>query len=381
MHKAYENPPEPDICACRTAASATQTLKESYPPLPASLDPIWVSSPQIPLEQALQKECTSLIATQNPNPFDPYLNPNEFTLEDLRDLLKTLPHPSIPSLISAVGTERFLFLLLLADKEFPCAGAVSRDCNPKVKAYLDFVILLIRLSKNREEFVSLANVPQNKEYQINQLSKKITESEIPREMKDYYLKNLETCASIYYGARQDCERDWTQDPRCECVNYWKHDDLFNKLKQFADSGSLVTTTGSINDLSLLQNNATPPFWLVDTSNVQYYCAVDLQGSSRFQPHVIWTVLYPTKTTYHQYHHNAKCSLSFRIRRFFLRHLTPTLVTYLPLAKTLEVLARSFFRRRTKTNHSDESVSPTQRTPKRDSVSAFNGPAWPSRIPF
>ena len=32
MRKAYENPPEPDLCACRTAASATQTLKESYPP-------------------------------------------------------------------------------------------------------------------------------------------------------------------------------------------------------------------------------------------------------------------------------------------------------------------------------------------------------------
>jgi len=75
--------------------------------------------------------------------FADYRYPNEGNITEYRSLFQMQQ----PGLLVSTGTERSFFALIetvLASPQGYCKGLVIRDINPKVKAYTDFNVLLLR---------------------------------------------------------------------------------------------------------------------------------------------------------------------------------------------------------------------------------------------
>jgi hypothetical protein len=245
-----------------------------------------VFSNSCPEQDFLKHICTDVDVKADCGFLD-YLMPNETVGTGLKPHLDKMT----PGLIVSVGTERCFFDLLLSDP-MKCDGMVVRDINPRVKAYVDFNVLLLRISASREEYCALAKKPENNEesrQRIEYIRAKIENQPIPPILKDYYQKNLEAFAGIYYETSKE---QWTkpysyynQDYFTE-VNYYESDELFAKIQQYAKNGKIVSTIGSINDLSFLYNHRIS---VIDTSNVDSYTILDIQGCNFSDPiRVIWT---------------------------------------------------------------------------------------------
>lgn len=215
--------------------------------------------------------------------FSDFLEPNEGTPEGLA------PHLDLMSrgLIVAVGTERCFFGLLLSNPT-KCEGMVVRDINPRVKAYVDFNILLLRISCAREEYCSLATKPANErslEVRLTHIREKIkTTLSILPFRKEYYQKHLKAFADVYFNT----SKEWVSKTCFSKVNYFNDNAQFSKLQEFANAGKIVATIGSITDLSFLRNRRVA---IIDTSNVNAYCVLDIQGFPCTYPtRLIWTGL-------------------------------------------------------------------------------------------
>jgi hypothetical protein len=221
------------------------------------------------------------------NEFDRYLSPNERALNRLRDLFKAMPEPQHPGTLLSVGTERSFFLWLLTPKTWRRC-LVVQDVNPKVKAYLDFAMLLLHIALNREECLQLAQLPGGSmdenvcRQRVNELQVKIQSSDMSGDKKKYYLTDdrLMSFARIYYRSNSNlsCSDHWSSLKENECVNYWKSDDLFKELKDAVTAGCIVTSVRSIDDSGLLRPyqviSAIPPTVLADVSNVSTYHILD-----------------------------------------------------------------------------------------------------------
>ncbi|MBS0627793.1 MAG: hypothetical protein JSS09_06235, partial [Verrucomicrobia bacterium] len=82
--------------------------------------------------------------------------PNEGGIEAYRHVFKM----DEPGLLVSTGTERSFYGLIQAVLASPpnyCQGLVIRDINPKVKAYVDFNVLLLRLATNVTEYAKLSH--------------------------------------------------------------------------------------------------------------------------------------------------------------------------------------------------------------------------------
>jgi hypothetical protein len=95
------------------------------------------------------------------------------------------------------------------------------------------------LSENHQEFVSLA-LKKDVDEVIARINKNTT---ISKEMKEFYLKNISRFAPVYFGAK----KVWVDDPSFNCVNYWKNEVLFQKLKRYLDAGAMIAVTGDLQD--------------------------------------------------------------------------------------------------------------------------------------
>lgn len=224
--------------------------------------------------------------------FEDYLDPNELIDQPLgRDESYSSPDcKAIPlkdhlstmrkGYAVSVGTERSFFLLALADPDL-CDGLIVRDINPKVKAYVDFNVLLLRISSSREEYCSLAKRPSKEEYskRLETILANITTTEdLPGNLKEYYRKNLENFANVYYyqSSKEWAEKDSDLYKMFYSVHYYNDDDLFTKLQRYAKQGRIISSIGSINDLSSFHDL---PISLIDTSNVSEYEFLDIHGCS------------------------------------------------------------------------------------------------------
>ena len=108
----------------------------------------------IPLELQLQDVvCTDVNITTFT---DFFLTPSETVGTDLAPHIQKMEQ----GLIVSVGTERSFFDLALADQS-RCEGLVVRDINPKVKAYVDFNVLLFRIANSRKDYCLLAKKPDD----------------------------------------------------------------------------------------------------------------------------------------------------------------------------------------------------------------------------
>ena len=131
-----------------------------------------------------------------------------------------------------------------------------RDINPRVKAYVDFNIMLLRISKTREEYVKLAQTispTDTKEFKhrIEIISDKIKNDEnLPEPIRCYYLENINTMGLVYLRTN----KNWQYEDSAfyKSCRYDQQDPLFFKLQKYARSGNLISTIGKIQDLAFLQ---------------------------------------------------------------------------------------------------------------------------------
>lgn len=296
-------------CAAAIAAIAgTATAVALYSALNqktvASVAP--VTLPLRPVERAPDSLETQFadISTQVdlatlPN-FPAYLAPNETWP------INILPHLAMtqPGLIVSVGTERSFFDLALSGPL--CQGLVIRDIHPHVKAYVDFNVLLLRIAKDRQDYVQLSTPPvgdaDSEEYRekIRTIQRAIENSpHIPPTIQSYYMNHLEAFAKIYF---QTNEKDgvyasgqdpvWRKRASFDGVKYNEDDALFQNVQRHARAGNIIATVGDVGDLTFLDHkNIT----IVDTSNVKQYTIARIRTNSN--PTIISTTTFEDKTEY------------------------------------------------------------------------------------
>lgn len=227
-----------------------------------------------------------------------YLKPNEGSPEGNKPHLKQ----AAEGIMVSTGTERSFFNLRFSDPS-KCQGLVVIDVTPKVKAYVDFNTLLLRISDSREEYVKLSAFIQNQEdfdEAISIIREKTINSDISTQIKKYYLKNLVEFGSVYLKTRKQW-RDGGFTTFFEKSRYDLCEKRFAKLQNYAKSGNIISTTRDINDLTFLSSRKVA---IVDTSNIHHYSILTLKGGNNFSPRVIWTLPNKYKTTYYSYTHQA-----------------------------------------------------------------------------
>jgi hypothetical protein len=287
------------------------------------------------LEQCFTAQAFELVNVNAPVNFVTFLKPNECNVIKVKEHLDL--QENIGPIVST-GTERSFFDLALCNPA-KCTGLIVRDINPKVKAYVDFNTLLLRLSNDVNEYAQLSDdlmsladlkkwveeseLPSDDiEYflknplSIDQLlydnpslkrkkneilltrtlylRQRIEESNISPNVREYYLHHLNDFASIYF----DTDKSWRgpEKDHFQGVQYHKNPEIFYKLQQFARSGNIIAILGDINDLHFLDMLV---IGIVDVSNIPDYIIMNLL-SNNFRFRVIWTYLHPggNDTTYY-----------------------------------------------------------------------------------
>lgn len=257
------------------------------------------SEANLTLEERFQSACLQTVDVNKIINFQDFLDPNEGTPGGVKLHLDKIIDPG---LIVSTGTERSFFDLALCDPE-KCLGLVVRDINPRVKAYVDFNTLLLRIADNRFEYEELSSAANHFNERVNRIQRKLEDSPLSEPLKQYYLNNLQNFADIYfyYSLR------WKKDSCFEGVYYHKDDQLFKQLQSYAKAGKIIATIGDINDLRFLSDY---PIAAVDISNIPDYALMNVQGGENFHPLIIWTNAHPDKTTYHSYLH---CKVSLEVK--------------------------------------------------------------------
>lgn len=239
------------------------------------------------LEKDFINEITSEFDVNAFCSFRDYLVPNEDASQ-----LPFFVHMITKGIIVSCGTERSFFDLIHA---YSCDGLVIRDINPRVKAYVDFNTLLLRVL-NFEEYQDFLFTRPDRD-DLCWLREKMCTAAMPWKLLEYYLKNLENFATIFYSVSHEWRYENGSD--AETRGYYSNPDYFKKLSSYAREGKIVSTIGSINDLTFLNG------WnisLVDVSNIHNYTYIDLNVSGN--PWVLFTRFYWNDS------YDAKCSKYF-----------------------------------------------------------------------
>lgn len=236
------------------------------------------------------------------NFFDRFLNPNEGGVVNITSHLAK----KVNGLVVTVGTERFFFDALLCPQE-RFQGIVNVDCNEKVKAYVDFNILLLRISPDRSTYSRLTDrsqLPRNVDgdgigtvKETSALRSRIKEIHtlllqdirMPKEMKTYYETHLEDFAHVYFSTSGEWSSNFYRKKEFSGVQYHESDKQFTLLQKYAQSGMMCSFTGDINQLEFLGEVGA-----IDLSNIPDYIVLNIQVKGR--PTIIWTQFSHTKGT-------------------------------------------------------------------------------------
>jgi hypothetical protein len=252
--------------------------------------------PQLPLEIEFKELFDSDVDIHAKINFNDYLAPNELGVVDAAVFYQMRR----AGILVSTGTERTFFGLALTRlapfARLICEGLVVRDINPRVKAYNDFNVLLLRIAESMEDYAFLSEPgPENKEAVMSKIVERLDIAAMPPHVKAYYQRNLANISAVYFNVA----RNW----RNQTNFLYYHKDLhhFDTLQSYARAGNIVTSIGKINDLHFLANRIVR---IVDISNIWDYSVIDLQnGNSDFSPTVIWTWLTSgNPTNYYSYQH-------------------------------------------------------------------------------
>ena len=207
-----------------------------------------------------------------------------------------------PGLLISVGTERSLFDLILCAQSSGnnCLGLVVRDIHPKVKAYLDFVVLLLKLAEDKTDFLNLVSISSSSDpfsllsdldhdrqchlMKIEEIRNRLFHSSLSSLMKKYYGQNLE----LFFFTYTQTSRFWQLPGSDDFIEYQKDEEAFQILKRYAMKGNILITTGDIGSLSFLKGF---PIAVIDISNIPDFFFVDLCFElPTLKPRIIWTAM-------------------------------------------------------------------------------------------
>ena len=140
--------------------------------------------PVLSLEKSFSAENLKPLDLHKKNQMGNYLQPNEGGVSAIKPHLDSAFRAAKePSYLVAVGTERTLFDLVLAEN---CKGLIIRDIDPRVIAYMHFNIMLLRICENRNEYIELTSSPKN----YNKIKAKLmADRNIPLDVYRSKLKN------------------------------------------------------------------------------------------------------------------------------------------------------------------------------------------------
>lgn len=220
-----------------------------------------------------------------------FLVPNEYPVQPHLENIK-------PGWIVSTGAERSLFNLILAPNQ--CEGVIVRDVDESVKNYIDCIVLLLRVSENRIEFVNLVQKLLFSKEEVREelvtLQDKVRISTIPEGMKEYYIQNFLTEQTRIESLRKAIISSqrvanyttngsllWSTYPQFKEVNYHCDDGMFNKLQKYAKQGRILATVGDISDLGFLSKLKIS---VIDASNICDYTPLEIDVAGN--PRVIWT---------------------------------------------------------------------------------------------
>ena len=210
--------------------------------------------------------------------FENYLIPNEMNPIDCKPHLDAAGN----GIIVSTGTERSFIDLALSDPA-KTTGLVVVDINHRVKAYVDFNTLLLRISENREDYLKLSEQPLSEaasNERISLIKQKMKKAQLPDNVHAYYLKYLKDFSSIYWKNYNSWRLE--SDDYFKGCRYYLNDDQFAKLQQYAQSGKIISVIGDINDLTFLEEQVS----IVDTSNIKDYCMLKIEGKGDFCPRIL-----------------------------------------------------------------------------------------------
>jgi len=231
--------------------------------------------------------------SQNDCGFTDFCMPNELHIAAPNGVSSHLTTLREDEWIVSVGTERSLWDLLLAPK---CAGLIVQDINWQIKAYIDCVAMMLRLSNSFEEFQGF--VSWDKSQSLGEKKALFLEklASIPSPMREYYREQMDVLLSSYFQVdvkmgpadtvwnHMQSYEGW-RVKNFELIDYHKDENLYKKLKGYADNGRIIARVGSINDLEEVAK--VVPIGIVDTSNVHEYEILHLQLNNQ-TPVVIFT---------------------------------------------------------------------------------------------
>ena len=215
--------------------------------------------------------------------FGDYIEPNEIGVTAIRKHLNKMEK----GILVSAGTERSFFDLILCRK---CTGLVVRDLNPRVKAYVDFNVLLLKISRNLQDYNEISSRSLGRaEYRALIEGRILDSQHLSPAAQRYYLDQLDNLIRNYRRGG-----GWQKIRAFNDVNYHIHPRLFRKLQAYARSGSIIATIGNINDLRFLD---AYPITAIDSSNICDYTLLDFQLKENSRPLAIWTKLHPDYTSY------------------------------------------------------------------------------------
>ncbi len=193
-----------------------------------------------------------------------YLEPNEKEVSKAKAHLKM----DAPSYLVSVGSERSVFDLALAChlSGENCLGLIVRDIDPQIKAYIDFLILLLRISEDCADFRTLSTPPENtskalRQERIDLIKFKLKQASLSPPLFVYYEKNLERYYTVYM---EKSRRYWQLPPPSDFIDYAHEEKYFRLLQNKAKEGNIIAPLGDVNDLEFLSNKK---IGVIDISNI------------------------------------------------------------------------------------------------------------------
>jgi hypothetical protein len=242
------------------------------------------------------------------NIFNDFIAPNELHPFNIKKHLDLLTEEG---LLVSTGTERSLIAFALCKK---CTGLVGVDINPKVKGFNDFNTLLLRISKDRKEYLefrlisrilahydsSIPSANESIDDIIDRIENRLIDEESISELaKKYYVDNFDKLAKIFFTYQEndrafleffDAEKykgNGAGGGYFENANYLYNDELFFRLQKAAKDGSMIFTVNSINDLKFLIKEKIVA---IDASNIHDYIKLDLESDAKIideRARIIW----------------------------------------------------------------------------------------------
>ena len=295
-----------DDCKSTTevALACISLLQGSIPTCPDHLSTAAIETNPPLLHESIEDfGLIDLVDTHASIDFQDYLEPNEGTPTNVKPHLDAGFAKQQGFLVST-GTERSFFDLALSDPK-KCKGLIVRDINPRVKAYVDFNTMLLRISESMEEYSLISVITPNPGQNFDKLlsdriceieAKLIQDIRIPKPVKDYYLRNIQAFGEIYFSQNTYYDRRyyWRKSRDFGGVKYFEDQELFSRLQRYARDGKIVATIGDINDLLFLEDL---PISVVDVSNIPDYTIMDFKIMPGCHPTIISTNQHPVCTAF------------------------------------------------------------------------------------